>query len=109
MLQYVRENKFYEEYYFKYISAYGLPAYFELLESKDEVRSVDFLESSIKSIYTNPSQAINDCSKDTAFDYVVDGIKGIFSNKNIDVSKILETFTEGDIQKMADIIKKFKG
>ena len=72
MFEHSRIKKIYDEYNFKYVSARSMSSYFELIDDRDEVKSVDFLLKTIDSIYKNPSHKINLESKDTALDYVSD-------------------------------------
>lgn len=96
-LQYSRTSKFYEEYYFKYISAFWLPAYFELLESKNDERAVEYLIKTIEKIHTNPTQEINSNTKDNMFDYVLDWAKGLMGAKTLDLNKVLKDLTKEQI------------
>lgn len=105
VLQYSKTNKFYEEYYFKYISAFWLPAYFELLESKDDEKAIDYLIRSVEKIHTNPTHEINNNSKDNVFDYMIDWMKWMFSNKNIDLHKIIKNLSEEQISDILDFLK----
>ncbi len=107
VLQYSRTNKFYEEYYFKYISAFWLPAYFELLESKNDEKAMNYLIDTIEKIHTNPTQEINNNSKDTIFDYVLDWLKWFFWNwsKTLDINKILKNLTKEQVWEIWDYIR----
>ncbi len=103
ILEHSRIKKILDEYSFKYISAFSMPAYFELLENKNPNDATKFLIDTISDIYKNPSNKINENSKITFFDYFFDYFKNIkiengvsipeldlkwkFWNFNIDISK----------------------
>lgn len=107
VLQYSKINKFYEEYYFKYIAAFWLPAYFELLESKDDTKAVGYLIQTIENIHLNPTKEINSSTKDTVFDYILDGIKSLFwASKGVfDFNKIIKSLTKEQAWEILDFIK----
>lgn len=104
-LQYSRTNKFYEEYYFKYISAFGLPAYFELLESKNEDKAIKYLIETIEKIHNNPTNEINKNSKDNLFDYVLDRSKWLMWAKKNDLNKVLKDITKEQIGEARDFLQ----
>ncbi len=106
VLQYVRTNKFYEEYYFKYISAFWLPAYFELLESKDDKQAVNYLIDTIERIHANPAKEINQNSKDTVFDYVIEWIKWFFWHKKLDLNKIVKDLTKEQLWEIFEYLQQ---
>jgi len=56
-----------------------MPAYFELLENKNQNEATKFLIDTINNIYTNPSNKINENSKTTFLDYFPDFLKEIKS------------------------------
>ncbi len=72
ILEHSRIKKILDEYSFKYISAFSMPAYFELLENKNQNEATKFLIDTINNIYTNPSNKINENSKTTFLDYFMD-------------------------------------
>lgn len=75
ILEHGRLKQILDEYSFKYISAFSMPAYHELLEARNEEKSTNFLINTIERIYQNPSNKINSKSKNTMVDYVLDFFK----------------------------------
>ncbi len=75
ILEHSRIKKILDEYSFKYISAFSMPAYFELLENKNPNDATKFLIDTISDIYKNPSNKINENSKTTFLDYFTDFVK----------------------------------
>lgn len=75
ILEHWRLKQILDEYSFKYISAFSMPAYHELLETRSEEKSTNFLINTIERIYQSPSSRINSRSKTTMVDYVFDFFK----------------------------------
>jgi len=105
ILEHGRIKQILDEYSFKYISAFSMPAYHELLESRDEQKSINFLIDTIENIYQNPSHKINSNSKSTMVDYIFDfikEIKGMFWKNNITIPDLKATIWEYAIEVKKD-------
>lgn len=107
-LEYAKVKRYYEEYTFKYIAAYAMPAYFELIETRNEEASLKYIIDTTKSIYKNPAEKIhgNEKSKNNILDYLSDALNGIFSKKKLDVNQIMEEVLSETIE---NFISKNKG
>lgn len=99
-LQYSSIKKQYEDYVFKHIAAFSLPAYLEFLEDKDQVVYAKFLTDTVSEIYKKP----NNNSKDNLVEHVFDVLKSIFTKK-IDLNWIIKDISD---EKINELVKVFK-
>jgi len=104
-LEYAKTVRLLEEYNFKYIAGFGLPAYFELIDERDSEESLKYLIRTTNDIYTNPSSSMKGSHHHTLLDYIVDAISSLFSFKRVDANKLFE---EAVKEKVEDVIKKAK-
>ncbi|MBU0767194.1 hypothetical protein KKF55_05485 [Patescibacteria group bacterium] len=105
-LEYVKTTRLAEEYNFKYVSAFGLPAYFELIDERDQKESLDYLIRTTNDIYTNPSESMKGSHHHTLLDYIVDAVSSIFSFKKINANKLLEEVLKEKV--IEEVVKKTK-
>lgn len=105
ILEHARLKKILDVYSFKYIEAFSMPAYTDLIENRDTTKASNFLINTVNDIYKNPTEKINSESKNTILDYLFDlfksGKKSINWVSNFELPEI-----EGDIGGYTVSIKK---
>lgn len=107
ILEHGRLKRILDEYSHKYIAAFSMPAYHELIEARDESKAAEFLIKTIEEIYYNPSHKINSNSKQTLIDYIPEFFKDfrdMFWKKEISIPDLKATIWDYGIE-----IKKSAG
>lgn len=107
-LEYVKTKRFLEEYNFKYILAYAMPAYFELIETRGgSQEALKYIVETTNTIHQNVADKIlgKDASKSTVLDYLGDIMHDLLREK-LDPQKIIE---EGLTNKLMDYVGQDKG
>jgi hypothetical protein len=96
-IQYWAAKRQYEEYSFKYISAFWLPAYLEIINEKDENKALLFLERTITEIYKKPREI----EKNSIIDYLLE----FFKSTKFNLNDLFKDFSEQKIDEVADYLK----
>ncbi|HMT01537.1 MAG TPA: hypothetical protein PKC14_04375, partial [Candidatus Absconditabacterales bacterium] len=72
----------------------------------DDKQAVNYLIDTIERIHANPAKEINQNSKDTVFDYVIEGIKGFFGHKKLDLNKIVKDLTKEQLGEIFEYLQQ---
>lgn len=96
--EYARAARYYQEYSFKFIAAFAMPAYFELLEERNEHEALKYIVETTKSIYTNPSDKVK---KHSVLDYIFEVVKKVLPTKSLDTNEIMESMVKNGLEELA--------
>jgi len=95
--EYAKNKRFLEEYRFKHVAAYAMPAYFELIEERSSESALEYIVKTTQDIYANPSDKVYGKKgvKNNLFEYGLEILKRISKDKNVDVRALVEAGFEG--------------